>query len=312
MKKISLIISVYNEADVLDKFYHAFSEMKHLIQWEYELIFVNDGSKDASLDILTRIGMQEKEHIKVISFSRNFGHEAAMLAGIDYARGDGIICMDADLQHPLEYIPKIIEKFDENYEVINMIRTTNKSAGIIKNVTSSFFYKIINLLSTDTKFEENASDFFAISSRVADILRTNYREKNRFLRGYVQSVGFNKTTLEYEAAERAAGNSHYDLKKLLRFSLNSIMSFSDMPLKLGAYIGACSAILGLIVLIFTLCTYHDAPSGYATIVVLICFLFAALFVVIGIIGQYIAIIFSETKDRPIYIIEKTLNMENEN
>lgn len=312
MKKISLVISVYNEEAVLEKFYQAFSEMKHLIQWEYELIFVNDGSKDASLDILTQFSMLEKESVKVISFSRNFGHEAAMLAGIDYARGDGIICLDADLQHPLEYIPQIIEKLDENYEVINMVRTENKSASMIKNMTSGFFYKTINLLAADTKFEQNASDFFAISSRVADILRTNYREKNRFLRGYVQSVGFHKTTLEYQAAERAAGNSHYNLKKLLQFSMNTIMCFSDMPLKLGIYVGACSALLGLVVLIYTLCTYHTAPSGYATIVVLICFLFAALFLVIGIIGQYIAILFSETKDRPIYIIEKTLNMENDN
>lgn len=310
MKKISLIISVYNEEAVLEKFFQAFSGMKHTIAWDYELIFVNDGSQDASLEILTNISQQDSKHIKVISFSRNFGHEAAMLAGIDYSTGDGLICMDADLQHPLEYIPQILEKFEEDYEVINMVRTANKSAGIIKNITSSMFYKVINYLSTNTTFEANASDFFAISKRVADILRTNYREKNRFLRGYVQNVGFRKTTIEYQADERAGGASHYSLKKLLSFSVNTLVCFSDMPLRLGIYIGALSAILGLAVLVYTLFTYHSAPSGYATIVILMCFLFAMLFLVVGIIGQYIAILFSETKDRPIYIVEKTCNIND--
>lgn len=158
---------------------------------ENELIFVNDGSTDASMNILEVIAQQNK-NVRVISFSRNFGHEAAMIAGIDHAAGDVIICMDADLQHPLECIAPIMAKFEEGYEVISMVRTSNKSAGAIKNFTSRAFYRVINALSDQVKLEENASDFFAISSRVADVLRTNYREKTRFLRGYVQSVGFGK------------------------------------------------------------------------------------------------------------------------
>ena len=217
MKKLSLVISVYNEEAVLEKFYNAFCNIEQDLKYGgNELIFVNDGSTDASMNILEVIAQQNK-NVRVISFSRNFGHEAAMIAGIDHAAGDVIICMDADLQHPLECIAPIMAKFEEGYEVISMVRTSNKSAGAIKNFTSRAFYRVINALSDQVKLEENASDFFAISSRVADVLRTNYREKTRFLRGYVQSVGFRKTTLEYTAAERAGGASHYTLKKTDEF-----------------------------------------------------------------------------------------------
>ena len=182
MKKLSLIISVYNEEAVLEKFYKAFCSIEQNLEYGgggYELIFVNDGSTDASMRILESIAQQNK-NVRVISFSRNFGHEAAMIAGIDHAVGDVIICMDADLQHPLECIAPIMAKFEEGYEVISMVRTSNKSAGAIKNFTSRAFYRVINALSDQVKLEENASDFFAISSRVADVLRTNYREKNSF------------------------------------------------------------------------------------------------------------------------------------
>lgn len=308
MKKISIVVSVYNEEAVLEKFNSAFENMKEKIKWDYELIFVNDGSTDKSLTILQNIA-RDHNKVKIISFSKNFGHEAAMIAGIDNADGEGIVCMDADLQHPLECIPDIIKKFEEEYDVINMIRLANKSAGPIKNITSKGFYKVINMLSTGTSFQENASDFFAISKRVAEILRNNYRERNRFLRGYVQNVGFKTTSLEYVAPERAGGQSHYSIKKLIKFSIDTIICFSDFPLKLGIYAGFLSAIMGVIVLIYTLFSFHSAPTGYTTLVVLICFLFAMLFLVVGIIGQYIAILFSEIKDRPIYIIERKVNFE---
>lgn len=308
MNMISIIVSVFNEEAVLEMFYQAFGEMKDKLTWDYELIFVDDGSKDNSYEILKEIS-QRDTRVKVIHFSRNFGHEAAMIAGIDFASGDGVLCMDADLQHPLEYIPQIIEKLEQGYEVINMVRTENRSVGLFKNLASRSFYKLINRMSDQADFQENASDYFAMSRRVADILRTNYREKNRFLRGYVQIVGFRKTTINYKAGDRAGGKTHYKMRKLLSFSVDTIMSFSDMPLKLGVYSGLGCSLLGLAVLIYTLCTFRDAPSGYATIVILICFLFAILFVVVGIIGEYISVLFAELKDRPIYIIEDTINME---
>ena len=308
MSKISIVVSVYNEEKVLSLFYEAFQKERKNFAWDYELIFVNDGSQDTSLDLLNGFA-KEDPHIKIISFTRNFGHEAAMIAGIDYATGDGVICMDADLQHPLSCIPEIIQKLEEGYDVINMVRTSNKSTGILKNITSKLFYKFINLLSDQTKFENNSSDFFAINKKIADVLRNNYREKMRFLRGYIQSVGGKQTILSYEALKRAGGKSHYSLNKLMKLAVSSIVLFSNFPLKIGMYAGTFSALFGLIVLIYTLCTYPGAPSGYATIVVLICFLFAILFIIIGIIGEYIAILFSELKDRPIYIVDETVNIK---
>lgn len=307
--KLSVVVSVYNEEKALREFYKETNKILEQIRssgWEHELIFVNDGSADNSLSILEELAKEDHD-VKLISFSRNFGHEAAMIAGIDYSTGDGIICMDADLQHPPECIPEIVEKFDAGYEVINMVRTQNKSAGLVKNVTSSGFYWLINHIS-DVHFEPNASDFFAISRPVAQVLKDNYREKVRFLRGYVQNVGFKKTNIEYEARARVAGESKYSIKKLFIFSINTILCFSNMPLKLGIYAGVFSAALGVVVMFYTLLTRQGAPSGYATIVVLLCFMFAMMFLLIGIIGEYIAILFTELKDRPVYIVEKTENM----
>ena len=232
-KKISIIVSVYNEEEVLFDFYRETIKVLLLIDNPYEIIFVNDGSTDGSRSTLFKLS-RDDENVKVIHFSRNFGHEAAMIAGIDYASGDYIVCMDSDLQHPPTLLPEIIRKFDSGFDIINMVRTENKSAGILKNITSAGFYKVINKVS-DMKLVSNASDFFGISKRVADILRNNYREKTRFLRGYVQNVGFNTTNIEYEARKRYAGESKYSIKKLFRFSMNTIMTFSNLPLKLGMF-----------------------------------------------------------------------------
>ena len=303
---LSVVVSVYNEEEALAQFYQVTEGILNTISWDYELVFVNDGSRDQSLSILNRLA-DNNPKVKVVSFSRNFGHEAAMIAGIDYSQGDGIICMDADLQHPPACIPEIIRRFEDGYEVINMVRTKNESAGWFKNMASSAFYKLINALS-DVKFESNASDFFAISRNVAAVLKENYREKVRFLRGYVQNVGFSKTTIEYEARARVAGESKYSIRKLFQFSVNTIVCFSNLPLKLGIFAGIFAGFLGLVVLVYTLFTRSGAPSGYATIVILNCFMFAFLFLIVGIIGEYISILFTELKDRPIYIVQNTRNL----
>jgi len=308
MKKVlSVVVSVYNEEQALPAFYETTRPILESLPWDYELLFVDDGSRDRSLSILEKLA-EENPRVKVISFSRNFGHEAAMIAGVDRASGDGVVCMDADLQHPPECLPEIVEKLEQGCGVISMVRTRNTSAGLLKNITSAGFYAVINALS-DVKFEVNASDFFAVSRQAADVLRTSYREKIRFLRGYVQNIGFQKARIEYEAHDRVAGESKYSIQKLLAFSINTIMCFSNLPLKLGIYAGIFAA-LGVAVMIYTLCTRQGAPSGYATIVILICFMFAMLFVIVGIIGEYIAILFSELKDRPVYIVEKTWNLES--
>ena len=310
MKKVlSVVVSVYNEEQALPAFYETTRPILECLPWDYEMLFVDDGSRDRSLSILEKMA-EENSRVKVISFSRNFGHEAAMIAGVDRASGDGVVCMDADLQHPPECLPKIVEKLEQGCGVISMVRTRNTSAGLLKNITSAGFYAVINALS-DVKFEVNASDFFAVSRQAADVLRTSYREKIRFLRGYVQNIGFQKARIEYEAHDRVAGESKYSIQKLLAFSINTIMCFSNLPLKLGIYAGIFAALLGVAVMIYTLCTRQGAPSGYATIVILICFMFAMLCVIVGIIGEYIAILFSELKDRPVYIVEKTWNLESQ-
>ena len=306
-KKISIIVSVYNEEEVLFEFYRETIKVLLLIENPYEIIFVNDGSVDGSRGILFNIA-KDDENVRVVHFSRNFGHEAAMIAGIDNASGDYLICMDADLQHPPTLLPEMVRKFESGYDIINMVRTVNKSAGIIKNITSSMFYKVINRLS-DIHLVINASDFFGISKRVADVLRSNYREKTRFLRGYVQNVGFNTTNIEYEAGKRFAGKSKYSIKKLFRFSMNTIMTFSNLPLKLGMYAGGMAAFLAIIMMIYTIVSFIrvGTPSGYATTICLICFMFSVLFFIVGIIGEYLGLILSEIKDRPIYIVEEKLN-----
>lgn len=306
-KKLSVVVSCYNEELALRQFYKETSKVLKSLSWDYELIFVNDGSQDGSIEILNELADGD-ENVKVVDFSRNFGHEAAMIAGMDYSSGDGIVCMDADLQHPPECIPGIIAKLDAGYDIINMVRTKNESAGWFKNFAGAAFYRLINILS-DVKFEPNASDFFAVSKKAAKVLKTSYREKVRFLRGYVQNIGFKRTTIEYEARNRVAGESKYSIKKLITFSLNTIMCFSNLPLKLGIYAGGFAGVLGIIMMVYTIWSWAEVgtPSGYATTIVLICFMFAILFLIIGIIGNYIAILFAELKDRPIYIVEETKN-----
>lgn len=307
-KLLSVVVSVYNEELSLPDFYATTRPILDSCGWDYELLFVNDGSSDNSIHILHQFA-SENPKVKLVDFSRNFGHEAAMIAGIDHASGDGIICMDADLQHPPTSIPEIIAKFEEGYDVISMIRTAREDGGLIKKITSSLFYGILNLFSP-VKFEKNSSDFFAISRSVAQVLRQDYREKVRYLRGYVQSAGFRKTTLPFEAKSRIAGESKYSIGKLLRFSITTLCSFSDMPLKLGMYSGLLVAFFGFILMIYTIVNkvLYQVPSGYSTIIVAMSFMFAIVLIVIGIIGQYISVLFAEIKNRPIYIVKQCTNL----
>ncbi len=309
-KLLSVIVSAFNEEDALETFYRETIKYLENIAWDAEIIFVNDGSTDKTRWIIDELSAKDKR-VKGIHFSRNFGHEAAMIAGIDKAGGDGLICMDADLQHPPGVIPMVVEKFEQGVDIISMVRTSNKSAGILKNITSDGFYHLINMIS-DANLIKNASDFFGMSKRAAGVLRVSYRERNRFLRGYVQNIGFQKDVIEYEAGERVAGSSKYSIRKLWKFSVNTIMCFSDFPLRLGIYAGGFAAILGVLMTIYTVYTWAKVgtPSGYATIIVLMCFMFSVLFTIVGILGEYISILFAEMKDRPIYIIEETKNLED--
>ncbi len=309
-KKISVVVSVYNEEDVVVSFWSELSRVikqQNKLGFGFEVIFVNDGSSDKTPDLLNGIA-SGTQAAKVIHFSRNFGHEAAMLAGIEHAAGDAVICMDSDLQHPPSEIPLMTERFTEGSEIVTMTRDHRSGGGWMRKLGSTVFYRAINLLSKGD-FEPMASDFFLISKRVAGLIVNNYREKTRFLRGLVQSVGFKKSSLTYIAPRREAGKSKYSFFRLFLLSLSAIATFSHMPLRLGLGLGVLFGGFSMAVGIYSIIMkFAGQPfSGYTTIVLLMSFGFAMLFIVIGIIGEYIGYIFTEVKNRPVYIIDRIVN-----
>ena len=300
---ISVVVSVYNEAEGIAGSYAEFTRVLSAMDCTYELIFVNDGSTDATLSILKPIA-ESDSNVRVINFSKNFGHESAMIAGIDYAKGDAIICMDSDLQHPPVKIPEMVASWKEGFDVVNMVRVERKDATVWNKITSRCFYKFINRIS-DAKLAENASDFFLISRSVADVLKTDFRERTRFLRGLIQLVGYSRTTLEYVAQERQAGQSHYSFFKLLKLSFSAISSFSKMPLQLGLFAGIIFGCISLLLIIYSVVMWFlERPvSGYTTLVVFMSAFASIQMFVIGVIGQYLGFIFDEIKGRPIYIVK---------
>jgi len=302
--KLSVIISVFNEEQALKPFYNNILSVLTNNQYEdYELLFVNDGSNDNSQTILETFAA-ENERIKIILFSRNFGHEAAMIAGIDNANGDVIICMDSDLQHPPSMIPRMLEHYlSGKSEIITMVRTERQ-----QNFLSKLFYRILNRLSA-IRIEANASDFFLISGRIAKILREDYRERARFLRGFIQIVGFKKDKMEYEEQSRTAGKSKYSYRKLISLSDVAIASLSKMVLNIGIYVGFLSGFFGILLAIYSIVMkiIEQPVSGYTTIVVFMSLMFSIQFFILGIIGKYIGFLFDEQKKRPIYVVDKKIN-----
>ncbi|MDW8346103.1 MAG: glycosyltransferase family 2 protein [Bacteroidia bacterium] len=302
---LSIVVSVYNEQDCLAEFYATVKQILEDFFERYEIIFVNDGSEDNTYEILNAIYEKDKSHVRVIHFSRNFGHEAAMIAGIDHAYGNYVICLDADLQHPPQYIPQMVQKSIQGYEIVLMKRNERADQSWIGKTFSNFFYKVLNSIS-EYKLESSASDFFLITKEIKEILRVHFRHEARFLRGYIQMIGYRKTFLKYDAPARAAGKSKYNYKKLVLLSIDAIIAFSNKPLNLGIFTGIFIAICSILVTIYSIVMYFiDRPvSGYTTLAVLISFLFSVTLIVIGIVGKYIGCMFSEIKSNPIYIIQE--------
>ena len=273
------------------------------------MIFVNDGSADKSREILDNFAQVDK-HCRVIHFSRNFGHEAAMIAGIDHAKGNFIVCMDADLQNPPELLPKMVDKFRNGSDIVLMARAENKDAGLLKRLTSGLFYGVLNFLS-GVKFERNVSDFFGISKRAAEVLRKDYREKNRYLRGYIQQIGFSKTVMEYVAPERFAGESKYTIRSLFRIAMNTLNCFSVTPMRVGTVTAGISLVMTVFSFVYYIGFYikYGYGSGTALLCSMITFLFSLLFLLLGTIGEYLGMLMLELKGRPIYIVEDIHNMQ---
>lgn len=313
MKKISVVIPMYNEEEVANKSYTRIKEiLENLKQYEYEIIFIDDGSKDTTLNILQEIA-KENERVKVISFSRNFGHQAAVTAGIKEVTGDAIVIIDADLQDPPELIPDMLKLWEEGNEVIYGKRKKRKGESAFKLVTAKMFYKTLNALS-DVEIPKDTGDFRLIDRKIIDVVN-DLPEHNKFLRGLFSWVGFKQVPYEYERQERIAGKTKYPLKKMVKLATDGIISFSTKPLKLVGGLGIITIIISIIILIYSLVSYafrlNQLSPGWTSIMVAITLFSGVQLLSIWIMSEYIARIYDETKNRPEYIINKKINIKGE-
>ena len=301
---LSIVISVYNEDTNIALIY---SELIKAMPKFHEILFVDDGSTDNSRNEIKNL-CEVDISVKALFFSKNYGHEAAMKAGLDAAKGDIIVFMDCDLQHPPELIPFLLEFFKYGYEIVLPQRRRTIGQSIIKNIFVRFFYRLMNFISKET-YEVGVSDFFVISQKVKNIIQQNYPERVLFLRGIIQNVGFNKKYVEYDAPNRINGKSKYSLFRLILMSFSALATNSKISLKLGISFGFLFSILGFIITFYSLIMkfYANPVSGYTTLAILISFSFSFLFIFLGIIAEYIGIIFDEIKERPIYIVEQKIN-----
>ncbi|WP_231584122.1 glycosyltransferase family 2 protein [Domibacillus indicus] len=309
--KYSIIIPVYNEELVLRETYSRVKAVMEKTDGPYELLFVNDGSRDATIDILRELAVQDR-HVKYLDFSRNFGHQIAITAGMDYAAGSAVVIIDADLQDPPELILDMIEKWKEGYEVVYAKRTKRKGETFFKKQTAKLFYRLLRA-STDIDIPLDTGDFRLIDRKVCDQLK-NMKEQSRFVRGLVSWVGFKQTAVEYERDERLAGETKYPLKKMLKFSMDGITSFSYKPLKLASLLGmmlsAASALAIIIVLYQRLFTDSTIP-GWSSLLLTMLFFNGVMLIMLGVIGEYIGRIYDEAKNRPLYILRDSRQNEQE-
>ena len=307
-KLISIVVPVYNEEEIVRTTYSRLKEVAGKWEDNYEIIFVNDGSTDHTLRILEEIS-DNNSPIKVISFSRNFGHQMAFTAGLDYAKGGAVIVIDGDLQDPPEVMTELIQKWKEGYHVVYGKRIKRKGETFFKRITANIYYRLMEKLS-DTKIPRDVGDFRLMDRSVVDKIK-NMRERHRFIRGMVSWVGFKQTFVEYVRDERVAGETKYPFKKMLRFALDGIFSFSTVPLKIVTQLGFLITLLTFLYIVYIVMNRilgHGFP-GYASIIVSILFLGGIQLLSIGLLGQYIGRTFEEIKSRPLYIVEKTINIE---
>lgn len=312
MKKISLVIPMYYEEQVAEECYKRVSKvLQDLKEYNYEIIFVNDGSKDKTLEILEKLAKTD-DNVKIISFSRNFGHQAAVTAGLKYVSGDAIIIMDADLQDPPELIPDMIEYWKKGYEVIYGKRKKRDGESTFKLFTAKIFYETLNKLS-DVEIPKDTGDFRLVDKKVVDVINL-LPEHNKFLRGLFSWVGFKQYAYEYERKERFAGKTKYPLKKMLKLAKDGILGFSAKPLKIVGGLGIISVLISIAILIYAILSFtyswNNLTSGWTSIMCTMTFLGGVILLSLWMIGEYIARIYDETKERPEYIIDKTININN--
>lgn len=308
--KLSLVVPCYNEEGNLEKMYN--EVVRVLEPVDFEVVFVNDGSNDKTADVLRKL-YAENVNIQVIGFSRNFGKEAAMLAGLEAAAGEYVCVIDADLQQPVSMVKKMMEILEENPDVDCVTAfQKNRREGRVMSFMKSCFYKIINSLS-EVNFVNGASDFRMMRKNMVRAV-VSMTEYHRFSKGIFSWVGFNTEYIPYEAQKRNNGKSKWSPKKLFKYALEGIVSFSTKPLRFATYVGFLSSVLSIIYMIVVVCqklVFDISVPGYATIVVLVLLLGGLQLFCLGVLGEYFAKMYIQVKDRPVYIVrEKLTNKEN--
>lgn len=300
-KKISIVVPMYNEQEVANEFYNRTTNVLQSLPYEYEMIIVNDGSRDKTLDIVLNL-LRKDEHIKVINFSRNFGHQAAITAGIENATGDAIITIDADLQDPPEVISDLINEWEKGFDIVYAKRKTRKTDTFFKRFTASMYYKILNKLS-DIKIPENVGDFRLISKRVQEVF-IKLPEKDRYIRGMFAWMGFKQSIVEFDRQPRFAGKTKYPFSKMLKLALSGILGFSTKPLRLIFKLGLATTFVSFLLMIYAIVVkiLGYTTHGWSSLMVAITFIGGIQLLSLGIVAEYIAKIYGEAKSRPVYVI----------
>jgi dolichol-phosphate mannosyltransferase len=300
---------MYYEEAVAEECYKRLTKVMKENDYNYELIFVNDGSKDKTPEILKDLALSDS-NVKVINFSRNFGHQAAVTAGIEASSGAAVVIIDADLQDPPELIPEMVALWRQDYDVVYAKRKKREGETWFKLITAKYFYKLLDSMS-DIDIPKDTGDFRLIDRKVASAF-LELKEKNRFIRGMVAWLGFKQTAVEYVRNERFAGETKYPLKKMIKFAKDGIIGFSTKPLKVITTIGLFSVLLSFVVLVYSLCVKFFGgyvERGWTSIITAITFFGGIQILSLGVVGEYIARIYDETKNRPLYLIREKLNFE---
>lgn len=303
-KLISIVIPAYNESENIPKIAAAIENQFKSLPYKYEIIMVADGCTDSTLEKIHELILINK-NIFYIEFSRNFGHQNALKAGLDHANGDCVISLDCDLQHPPEIIPEMLAKWESGYEVVYTIRKEDKKLPISKRFSSKLFYQMINKLS-DVEIESGSADFRLLDKKVIRIMK-NFHENEPFLRGLIKWIGFKQFSMEYSPNQRTLGKSKYNLKRMISFALQGVTSFSVRPLYGAIYLGFTFTMLSVLYLPYVLHAFHSGKevSGWASIIMTIVFFGGLQLTILGIIGIYVGKMFMQVKDRPNYIIRST-------
>lgn len=306
---LSVIIPCYNEELVVQETYKQLTEVMKRTNMDYELVFINDGSRDRTIELLTSLA-EEDNAVKIINFARNFGHQCAVTAGINHCHGDLAVIIDADLQDPPEVILDMLEiQQKESANVVYGVRKSREGESWFKLVTAKWFYRILNKLS-DVQFPVDTGDFRLIDRQIIDHFN-NLHEKNKYIRGLISWMGYKQVPCYYERKERFAGETKYPLKKMLKFATTGLLAFSKKPLKLAEWLGIISVMVSLIYAIVILILKLVNPStfvvGWTSIILITIFFGGVQLLTIGILGEYIGNLFDEAKDRPEYIVKNKIN-----